>query len=154
MQDATAERRFARWPADPELTAMSSVSILLRDGEPGLGVLHAISRTSGHFDRANVELIKSISTCSRQPSASASFRHRALHDALTGLANRTPFVDRRDQAMQRSRRHGTKVAVLFLDVDGFKRINDRIAHRACTSSPRSIAPRLRPNSSDGRSKQR
>jgi diguanylate cyclase (GGDEF)-like protein len=63
-----------------------------------------------------------------QKRIQAELRHRALHDPLTGLANRELLIDRLDQALARSRRDGRAVAVLFLDVDHFKLVNDSLGH--------------------------
>jgi diguanylate cyclase (GGDEF)-like protein len=55
-------------------------------------------------------------------------RHQALHDGLTGLANRVLFRDRVELAVARSRRSGGRIAVLFLDFDDFKALNDTHGH--------------------------
>jgi len=54
--------------------------------------------------------------------------HMATHDALTGLANRSMLLDRMDQALATVRRTGDMVAVLFIDLDQFKSINDTLGH--------------------------
>lgn len=55
-------------------------------------------------------------------------RHRATHDPLTHLPNRALFNDRLAQALEREKRRGGHTAVLFIDLDGFKAINDRYGH--------------------------
>jgi diguanylate cyclase (GGDEF)-like protein/PAS domain S-box-containing protein len=68
--------------------------------------------------------------------------HNAQHDFLTGLPNRALLNDRVNQAIGLSTRHGTKGAVLFLDLDGFKHINDSLGHPAGDKLLQSIAGRL------------
>ena len=58
------------------------------------------------------------------------YYHQALHDSLTGLPNRALFLDRLSQALASSQRTSCRVGVLFLDLDGFKRINDALGHSA------------------------
>jgi diguanylate cyclase (GGDEF)-like protein/PAS domain S-box-containing protein len=68
--------------------------------------------------------------------------HLAEHDSLTGLPNRLLFCDRVGQAIALARRHGGRAAVLFLDLDGFKLINDSMGHAAGDEFLKSVAKRL------------
>ncbi|MBU2538274.1 MAG: diguanylate cyclase, partial [Proteobacteria bacterium] len=69
-------------------------------------------------------------------------RYQAHHDALTGLPNRVLFHDRLGVAMAHARRHESKVAVLFLDLDNFKRINDSLGHSVGDLLLKEVAIRL------------
>jgi diguanylate cyclase (GGDEF)-like protein/PAS domain S-box-containing protein len=68
--------------------------------------------------------------------------HSAEHDFLTGLPNRMLLNDRLSQAITLAPRHSKKVAILFLDLDGFKHINDSLGHPAGDKLLKSIAKRL------------
>ena len=69
-------------------------------------------------------------------------RHQALHDALTGLPNRVLILDRVDSMLARARRHHLPAAALFIDLDGFKDINDTLGHGAGDQLLQAVAVRL------------
>src|SRR5882762_11189088 len=72
----------------------------------------------------------------------AEMTYSAEHDFLTGLPNRMLLNDRVSQAIVLAPRHSNKVAVLFLDLDGFKHINDSLGHPIGDKLLQSIAKRL------------
>jgi diguanylate cyclase (GGDEF)-like protein/PAS domain S-box-containing protein len=78
-----------------------------------------------------------------QKRAEAQLHHDALHDALTGLPNRALLVERLERSVTRSHRHpGRRFAVLFLDLDGFKIVNDSLGHETGDRLLVELAPRI------------
>jgi diguanylate cyclase (GGDEF)-like protein/PAS domain S-box-containing protein len=72
----------------------------------------------------------------------AQLTHQAFHDNLTGLANRALFRDRLDQALARSERSDRSLAVLLVDLDGFKQVNDTLGHDAGDQLLEEVAERF------------
>jgi diguanylate cyclase (GGDEF)-like protein/PAS domain S-box-containing protein len=72
----------------------------------------------------------------------AQLTHQAFHDNLTGLANRALFRDRLDQALARAERSDRSLAVVLVDLDGFKQVNDTLGHDAGDQLLREVAERF------------
>nr|CRH06260.1 Putative response regulator receiver modulated diguanylate cyclase with PAS/PAC sensor and GGDEF domain [Candidatus Magnetococcus massalia] len=75
--------------------------------------------------------------------AEEKLKHQAFHDPLTGLPNRTLMEDRLHQAIVKANRYGGTVAILYMDLDRFKPVNDNYGHEAGDAVLREISARLR-----------
>lgn len=73
----------------------------------------------------------------------ASAEHRARHDALTGLANRALFLEAAARQVEMGKRERSRSAILYIDLDGFKPVNDRHGHATGDALLRAVAERLR-----------
>ncbi|MBE9610053.1 diguanylate cyclase domain-containing protein [Chitinilyticum piscinae] len=98
-----------------------------KDGEPFAVWLAISTIASGSTGEC---FVGSYTDITKRKEAEAIILHRANHDALTGLPNRSLFADRLGTALALSRRHGSQLGLLFIDLDGFKRINDTLGHAA------------------------
>lgn len=87
-------------------------------------------------------LVVNLHDITDRKRAEEELTHRAFHDSLTGLANRALFRDRVEHALERTARTGTDIAVVYLDLDGFKTINDSRGHEAGDDFLREVATRL------------
>lgn len=73
----------------------------------------------------------------------ARLSHLAYHDELTGLPNRTLFLDRLDRTVALARRRGGRIALALVDLDGFKAVNERFGHQAGDLLLKSVAERVK-----------
>ncbi|WP_299697414.1 EAL domain-containing protein [Hydrocarboniphaga sp.] len=89
-----------------------------------------------------VGFLKVAYDITQRKRAEAFIRHMAHHDALTGLPNRTLLFDRLEMAIHQVQRSGGQLAVLMLDLDHFKRVNDSLGHQIGDRLLLSIAKRL------------
>jgi len=130
------------------LTNFATVSIVRDENSNGLEMFSAIwpiSLTSAvavvlvmsFLYRSIVDLIHELE------EREAAAQHLALHDQLTSLANRALLEDRLDQALTRYRRTGEQVALLMLDLDRFKQVNDTLGHNAGDMLVQEVGERLR-----------
>lgn len=100
--------------------------------------------TSGHdvMFQGNKARFITATDITEQERNNRELVYRAQHDPLTGLANRMLLEDREQQALARSARDGNKVAIITIDVDRFKKINDTYGHAVGDECLKEIAKRL------------
>jgi diguanylate cyclase (GGDEF)-like protein/PAS domain S-box-containing protein len=110
------------------------------------GVLSVQAKDKGHFNYEDGVFLQSaahvIAAAIARTETEAAIRHQALHDAVTGLPNRILFADRLTRVLATARRHGRSLAVLFLDLDNFKRVNDSLGHAVGDEVLRTVARRM------------
>jgi diguanylate cyclase (GGDEF)-like protein/PAS domain S-box-containing protein len=111
-----------------------------KNGEiyPQWGSVTAILDTTG----ATQNYVAVFSDISKAKQAEEKLYFLANHDALTGLPNRMRFLDKLNSAIERARRSDSQVAVVFIDVDRFKLINDTLGHASGDVYLKAIAERL------------
>ncbi len=147
VDDWGTEARFKRSELSEEHGVESGVTVLIKGPDRPYGVL-GIHATRPHaFGGDDVNFTQSVanvlaSAIERHHSEEKA-RHRALHDPLTGLPNRALFEDHLERALARQQRRSTSVAVLFMDLDRFKMVNDSFGHQAGDELLRAVAPRLK-----------
>lgn len=98
--------------------------------------------TETALERSQAALVTTQAALTVAHAAVEDATHRALHDDATGLPNRSLFDDRATQAIAMAERHGRSVAVMFIDLDAFKVINDTHGHAVGDATLKTVAERL------------
>ncbi|GAB3468105.1 EAL domain-containing protein [Kineococcus endophyticus] len=152
------------WPSyvDSALAAgwRSVVAVPLLSGGRLGGVLDVYRRVPGTWRARELHWVRVLGHLAASYLALAADRdearraredleHASTHDALTGLPNRVLLFDRLDQALSSARRRGRGVAVLFVDLDRFKAVNDTFGHAAGDRVLAAVAARMRAELRDG-----
>lgn len=125
------------WLAVPLTTARRTIGALLLHG----------GSDAGSYTEQDQELLqfvaKQIATVIERKQLHAHMQFMAMHDELTGLPNRRLFHDRLQTAFARAQRKQERLSLLFLDLDGFKRVNDEHGHACGDLLLQAVAKRLK-----------
>jgi diguanylate cyclase (GGDEF)-like protein/PAS domain S-box-containing protein len=123
LEVSEAEARYLRKDGDPIWCRSITTLVRSSEGQP-------------------LFVIGMLENITERKAQDAALEHQALHDALTDLPNRTLLQDRLHQAIRLSRRDGTEMALLVMDLDRFKEINDTFGHHFGDVILRMVAGRL------------
>jgi diguanylate cyclase (GGDEF)-like protein len=147
VEDYGSEQRFKPTALLREHDVVSGVSVTLGGKRRPLGVLGAHSAERRLFRTDEVDFLQAIANVLAQAivrqTAERKVRHQALHDPLTGLPNRSLLLDRLNHWARRAERDQSAAAVLFVDLDNFKVINDALGHEQGDRVLCAVADRLR-----------
>jgi|GEM_PF-928684 len=131
--------QMARPPAPPAPPAQVETLVRKSDGRWCL----AETTISNLLNEESVGgLLLTTRDISKRRALEEQLRHQALHDPLTNLANRILFMDRLSHAVDRATRDPETLAVLLLDLDGFKQVNDSLGHGAGDELLTEVAKRM------------
>jgi diguanylate cyclase (GGDEF)-like protein/PAS domain S-box-containing protein len=148
VDDWASERRFEQSEPLRRRNICSSVCVRIEGPNRPFGIFGVLSRLPRAYSRGDIDFIQSLANvladALQRQYTEEKIEHQALHDPLTGLPNRVLFLDRVEQAFERVRRRGHSLAaVLFIDLDHFKQINDTLGHHAGDELLAGVAVRLR-----------
>lgn len=156
--EALSRGRWRRHGHDGDVRAEEEMAVhqALTTGEAVHGVEHLLKRPDKETKAISVNaaplrgpagetegVVLSLRDVTQQRRLEAELEQKALHDPLTGLPNRFLFVDRLEQAAARSSREEDQFAILFVDLDRFKEVNDSLGHAAGDQVLRRVAERIR-----------
>ncbi len=147
VTDWAHEQRFACSPVLAEHGVRSGLTVMIEGRLAPFGVLGVHSTHAREYERGDVDFVQGLANvlgdAFERQLTEDDIRHRALHDPLTGLPNRLLFMDRLQHAIERLRRGRTPIAVLLLDLDRFKLVNDSLGHQVGDELLAAAAPRIK-----------
>jgi diguanylate cyclase (GGDEF)-like protein/PAS domain S-box-containing protein len=129
-------RQAQRDPGVPHRAELRGVN------DDGMTAWIEMTATDRHDDPAVGGIIINYTDITERKLAELALTHQSLHDPLTGLPNRALLSDRLETALSRAERDGTGVAVVFLDVDHFKLVNESLGHGVGDHLLQEVAARL------------
>ena len=146
VDDWQTENRFRESKLQADAGMRSAVAVLIKAKGDPYGVLGVASRKPRNFTQDDVSFMQAIANvlanAIERRRTEERTQHEALHDPLTGLPNRNLFLDRLQHALSVAARRENSIAVLFLDLDQFKLVNDSLGHAAGDELLGAVAPRI------------
>lgn len=153
VDDVLADPNFRRGPAARRAGLRTALAFPVLIAEDFYGVMEFFAPEVWPRDEELMQLAyqlgNQIGQFVARIEAEQNLRTMATHDALTGLPNRAMFGDRLSQALAQAQRYNRNLALLFVDLDGFKTVNDTLGHDAGDILLREIAARLRAGLREG-----
>jgi len=147
VTDWETETRFRMTEPLRTSGTRSGLSIVIEGRRGPFGVLGVHANAAREFSAMDVDFVQALANvladAFERQRTEDDIRHRALHDPLTGLPNRALFMDRLSHALAHLGRRGSSAAVLLLDFDRFKLINDSLGHAVGDDLLAAVAPRLK-----------
>ena len=147
VSDWTTETRFHATTPVRHTNTRSGMAIVIEGRLRPFGVIGVHSDSVHDFSKMDIDFVQTLanvlSDAFERQLTDRDIHHRGLHDPLTGLPNRTLFMDRLGQGLQRLSRRDLRAAILFLDIDRFKLVNESLGHEVGDELLAAAAARLR-----------
>jgi diguanylate cyclase (GGDEF)-like protein/PAS domain S-box-containing protein len=146
VEDFASESRFHPTPLLREHGVAAGATVIVGGKRHPFGVLGAYTSVPRRFGSDEVNFLQAVanvlSDAIERHRSEERVRHQALHDPLTGLPNRTLLVERLTSWRERARSSDERAALLFVDIDHFKLVNDGLGHDAGDRLLTNVAERL------------
>ncbi len=147
VTDWNQERRIGRLPDLTDLGVRSGATVPIEGSAGAFGALAVQSTALRGYNSGDLDFLQALANVLADAIARQAtedrIRHQALHDPLTGLPNRALFLDRLEHALSHLPRRRSLAAILFLDLDRFKLVNDSLGHQIGDELLAAAAPRLK-----------